>query len=326
MQPPPPRRHHYVPKFYLEYFAREQDPELPRFWVYDKDGAPPRAQVPLNTAVIRDLYTFLKPDGSKDVSIETELFSKIESETKPILDRWRKHLTFTPEDVVTVTLFMALLHTRVPRNIRTMQEFVDKLSQEWWKELGRDRAQVEKIWREFIEPAKEKVWSNIDELQDHMVNFEKYYIMQSSEKYALVAGLKQAIPIHKHMLSMVPQLMVVPNGNFFATSDSPVNVFASRNDGVALFGAGFGLANVQIFFPISPTLGLYLSRERKPPLVRTSGRRIIDLNRRCVYMAERFVFSPHRSARIARHIKEFASTRGAERLDTKVIAESKGYC
>lgn len=150
MTAPIPRRHHYVPQFYLHNFttAKKEDKQ-PGFWIYDKAGGEPRRLTPLNTTVERDLYTFIKPDGTPDVTLEVDLFSRVEGWTQPILDRLIRRPNLMEGDFEMLTLFIALLHVRVPRMIRATQEHMEQFTLEWWKALGRDRGEVEKMWDKY---------------------------------------------------------------------------------------------------------------------------------------------------------------------------------
>jgi len=75
-----PKRQHYVPSFYLDFFASGDG----TFWVYDKEGDLPRKQTAINTAVESFFYSVDTPEGEKNNYIEEEL-SKIESTARPIL-------------------------------------------------------------------------------------------------------------------------------------------------------------------------------------------------------------------------------------------------
>ncbi|MFA6091865.1 MAG: DUF4238 domain-containing protein [Elusimicrobiota bacterium] len=312
-----PRRHHYVPQFYLEYFATRRKGGEPGFWVYDRGGSPPREATPLGTAAKRDLYTFFTPTGEKDTSLETQLFSRVEGWTKPILDKWIQHpgVRLTKSDVEMVALFIALQYIRVPRTINAGKEAEEKFVLEWWKLMGRQPAEVEKMWDQF--GKKSAAWASIDEFREQIQNFNKYFKLEGDQKQALLMSLQQVQEIHEHIMKLVPQILISPSGNFYATSDAPVNVFVPTGNKTALFGAGFGLEKVEIVFPFSPSLALFFSRQGIPGWFKIRGNAVIEYNRRCVAYAERFVISPYESHRIARFIEEFSDRYGKPRVNTE---------
>lgn len=129
------------------------------------------------------------------------------------------------------------------------------------------------------------------------------------------------MPIHRELLKLHPQILICPEGTFFSTSDAPVNVMVPTGPKTALFGAGFGLEKVEVFFPFAPRHGLYLSRTPERGTFETNGHAAFEFNRRCVHMAERFVISPYQSMRIERYMKEFADTYGKTRIDPTGMAE-----
>ena len=108
------KRHHYVPQFYLRYFASDAGQKTPTFWVYDKAGGEPRQQPPVNTAVEGHFYSFETEEG-RDDRIE-EALARLEAAAKPILDHWLSAgVRPEREEISEIGGFLAFMHTRVPR-------------------------------------------------------------------------------------------------------------------------------------------------------------------------------------------------------------------
>lgn len=71
----PAKRHHYIPQMMLRHFTKE-DGQL-WFWRRDFARGDIRTNATQNLFVVKDLYTFVHPDGTEDVSLE-DFFADIE--------------------------------------------------------------------------------------------------------------------------------------------------------------------------------------------------------------------------------------------------------
>lgn len=211
-----PKRHHYAPRFYLEYFAIDAREKEPGFWIYDKSGKAPRQATSVNTAVQKDFYSFVRPDGTKDLSLEVDLFSRVEGWTKPILERLKERPALSPGDFENVTLFMALLHVRVPRMVRAMQEFDEKFMVEHWKAIGADPKAVESMWQHHLKISPNPAWKSMDEMREQLINFDKYFTVKGDEKFALITSIKTVEPIHKELMKLHPKIALAPKGTLWS--------------------------------------------------------------------------------------------------------------
>jgi hypothetical protein len=110
----------------------------------------------------------------------------------------------------------------------------------------------------------------------------------------------------------------------FITSDSPLCVFSEKAGGKALFGAGFGLPNVEVYFPISPSYCLRLENRQMQRRATVSRHFVDEANRRTAANAERYVISNRSSAKIAALTAEFGFTRSLPKLDRKIVSDIMG--
>ena len=114
-----PKRHHFLPKSYLDGFARDGF-----VWLYDRVKNEYRCQQPLNTAVIGNYYVFENKDGQKDYSLEN-FFSKIEGSAKSTIGKLEGRGEISPEERLYLANFIALLSVRSPKFDRQMNEVAD---------------------------------------------------------------------------------------------------------------------------------------------------------------------------------------------------------
>lgn len=86
----------------------------------------------LNTAVKRDFYTVVGPDGQRTDAVEQMLANTVEGPVKCIIERLDKEiLTWEGEDRAILALFVALLKIRIPAFDRDHNELAEQF-QRWW--------------------------------------------------------------------------------------------------------------------------------------------------------------------------------------------------
>lgn len=104
------KRHHFVPKAYLSAFCNTKG----RVNVYRKD-TPSKVHpvAPANTGLERYYYSQPTPDGSQDNNRLENLFSTLETEWPPIVERMHRREDVN-EALMTIFEFMALQRVRVP--------------------------------------------------------------------------------------------------------------------------------------------------------------------------------------------------------------------
>jgi hypothetical protein len=109
-----------------------------------------------------------------------------------------------------------------------------------------------------------------------------------------------------------------PAQSHFATSDAPVCVYLPTGPGKAIFGGGFGRADVQISFPISPKVLLFLDwqhgRERHFR-VSVNDSFVYEMNKRTAWNAERFVVSSIRDSVMHGLVEQACVTVSQPKLD-----------
>ncbi len=310
------RRNHYLPQFYLRFFATEEKDLL---WVYDKRQPEPRLQSPKATAVEVDLYTLVDKNGQENDELE-KMFSVVESQARPILNRWiTKRVAITEQEKGPISEFLALMHLRVPRNLAAMKEAGEKFTVEYFKKQAQDADKFNENYQRFLKDTGSKDDIPAEQIRQFILEPEKNYKLRMDRQYALLTTFAQIEPIYRELLSMNWSICEAPEGIFFITGDAPVNVFAMASEKKALFGAGFGLPQVEVTFPLCPSKALCINKKRHPPIYGTGGWRIIDLNRRCVAQSERFVISPYKSNKVKSLIKRYGSLLGEQKIDQAEI-------
>ena len=319
--PTPVPRDHYVPQFYLSYFATVQQQGPAGFWVYDKDSGEPRFQTPINTTVERDLYSIPRPEGEPDRQIEAFL-ADLEGRTKPVLDRWQEpRARPDAEGMGVVGLFLAMAHVRVPRQIRAAQEFDEATLLEETRLLLEDEQQMKALLESHRRDTGEDLGS-LEDLREWLQMVGDRFRLRVNPKVALGSSLAQVDAITPYLRSLNWCLCRASSDEPFVTSDSPVCVFAPMGGGQAVFGAGFARPRVQITFPISPSVCLLLDRQHSVGRMAVGSARTRELNWKTAWNAERFVIAAHKSSRVHALVDECKVTRTLPKVDAAEVRQT----
>ena len=122
-----PKRHHFLPKCYLEGFARDG-----YVWLFDRERNEFRRQQPLNTSVIKNFYVFENKLGEKDYGLET-FFSGIEGKAKATILELETRADISPDRRLNLAVFIALLMVRSPKFDRQTNEIIDAATKHFIK-------------------------------------------------------------------------------------------------------------------------------------------------------------------------------------------------
>jgi hypothetical protein len=309
-----PKRHHYVPRFYLRRFTDESG----LLWVYDrkKDGQC-RGQTPENTTVANRFYGYVRADGTYTDEIERSL-AAIESEVAMVLERWDQagHTT-TPDEIALMAQFLGLMHTRVPRSVKAAKEFREIWAIEFAKLLGERRDWIEAFFKEH--PPHAAMPITVDQMMESLREADERFEVAVDAKSALAESLSVAHAIAAQLADLNWCLCKASAKRQFVTSDSPLCVFAATRGG-ALLGAGFGLPQIEVSFPISPSTCLLADRRHNQSRLALSAEKVEVLNKRMAMHAERCVISSGCHKRTKEITKRSSHTLGRPKADRNEMA------
>lgn len=317
------KRNHFVPRHYLKKFAQETDGQI-GVWVYDKKipTVPPKYLHPDVIGLQVNLYTVLGPGGIKDTGLETGVMTPIENLATPILDRLISTDFFylSTEEVQVLAWYLALTHLRVPNTISAIGDFESMFTEEYFKERCRDPQKVRQMFKKYREGTGKDPGVSIEEYQQFCAELGTNFKIKVDAQNSLIKSLKCLLKIiYEELLKRNWSILVVPESNFFVTSDSPLTVFLPLPDARAKFGTGFGLPQVEISFPLSPQKCLFISTKQSSGIYRVSDRAVLEFNRRCIRMAQRFIYSSLNSPEIASFVNEFAGAFHESKIDRKKL-------
>jgi hypothetical protein len=319
---PKPKRHHYVPRFYLDYFASEISPGHRLLWAYDKAGGAPRPQTPKDTAVESNFYTVDTTTG-RTVAIE-ESFSELETAAAAVLKCLQDPgAELVESNVLVLTEFLAMLHVRGPRMVQVSEEFLAAHALHVVEEAAAGPALIRRFLRDkSSELAKEgRAVPTENELREILQRTEEQCDVVVDRQAALLEGLKAAEVIAPILYQMNWCLCRASTNEAFITSDSPLCAFVRTSEKGILFGTGFDRPNFQIIFPISPQAAILIDRVHNQRRVTVGEAQVGEANWLMAWYAQRFVYSNSRSQAIADLVRRASSTRSNPKLDREVVKE-----
>lgn len=313
------RRHHQVPEFYLKYFAGHDPQGSRHLWVYDKSAnTNPRPQTPENTNVERGYYSFETKTGV-DQQLEV-MFAELEGKASPILARLQEpRASLGYAEIGFLAEFLTLQHVRVSK---TRNAMIEHMQIEAFKvaPILSARRDLLKRFLEDKRPVMDGRPVQEEELAEVLHNAERDFRVEVDPKAALIDCLKMAAGLPQLLYRMNWIVCDAPAHSHFVTSDAPVCAYLPTGPGRAVLGAGFGRANVQISFPVSPKVLLLIERRHgRESHFRVSVNEsfVYEMNKRMAWNAERFLVSSVRDSVVHTLVEQARVTASQRKLDRR---------
>ena len=214
------RRHHYLPQMYLRGFADEDD----LLWVFDRQNNTYLHQGVLNTAVKKDFYTVVNPDGQKSDVVETMMADLVESPMKQIIERLdKRNLNWKKKDREILALFVALLKTRNLAFDKDQNEFAEQLHRWWAKAKHPSTEAVENSLREYQEKTGEDT-THVSAQEMFELIRDDQYELKNPRQNNIWMMMSVSFKITKAVLGLNWDILSAPNGTSFLTCDNPFTV------------------------------------------------------------------------------------------------------
>jgi len=214
------RRHHYLPQMYLRGFADEAD----LVWVFDRRKNSYLHQGVINTAVKKDFYTTLGPDGQKSDIAETLMANVVEGPMKGIIEKLdKKNLTWEGEDRAILALFVALLRTRNLAFDKDQSEITEQFHRWWAKAKHRSPKAVEESLREYQDKTGEDMTDVSAQELFEMIRDDQYEL-KNPRQNNIKMMMSLSLEIAKVLFRLNWEILAAPKGMSFVTCDNPFTV------------------------------------------------------------------------------------------------------
>jgi hypothetical protein len=247
-----PRRHHYVTRAYLELFLEPGDKHL---YCYGRKRNEPFRNTPENLANIRDFYSFRRPDGGIDCSLETRIEREIETPGIPLIRKLASgKANLSHADRTKVAKLIALQSVRVPyertfmdaNNVSNLNSYLAEMDEA----SERFSAPVSALYLAVSlngNPRSITKWTRITRAQvlAELKDADEDPTRSSRETFFSLASDIAAI-----LVKMEWTVHRIYGADRFVTSDRPMLLKSSDE-----FGFGRGIRDLRsvVLFPLSST-------------------------------------------------------------------------
>jgi hypothetical protein len=279
-----PRRNHFVPKFYLQFFAipEQKNRKHKQVYVYQRGRNKPRINSVRKVAVIKDFYTVVDPDTNQKSYVLEKYLQRVEDkaaleiaavlkEDRPVFDEERKKR---------LALFIGLLAVRTQQHFNWEVRFLDKakevseaaLKNEPEKFIG--NFSPDEVIKKFGKDNILKVVQTEGFLNDALDDVSQTRLPRMLERGRKIAVLL----MNKNWF-----LATRETSKFFITSDHPVVTL--RHSGMTEGGFLQGY----VLMPLSPNKCLIVFHGQVNSKLK--GKDINAINQTVMFYADREVYS-----------------------------------
>jgi hypothetical protein len=245
-----PRRHHFVTKAYLDGFLMPGEKHL---FCYGRKKPEPFPAATEKLANRHDYYSFKRPDGTLDYSLETQIGSEIESPGMPVIQKLAGgKVNISHAERTALARLIALQNVRVPFE----RDFLDSNARDnllgYLAEMDEESIRLGGPVNELklgvaprADPRLIKEWVSVQrDVVEHMLRELDADPGQTSRE--TIFGL--SYDLAKIMVGMEWSVYRASGSARFITSDRPVIVDSDGEDG---FGRGLKDMRTTVTFPLS---------------------------------------------------------------------------
>lgn len=241
------RRHHYLPQMYLRGFADDDG----LVWVFDRQNNTFLHQGVINTAVKKDFYTIVCPDGEKSDAIETLMANSVEGPTKGIIEKLdKRNLNWEGEDRAILALFVTLLRTRNLAFDRDQNEFTDQFFRWWAKASHSTTEAVEKSLREYQEKTGRDTTGISAQEMFEMIRDDNYEL-DNPRQNNIKTMMSLSLDLASALFRLNWEIFSAPKGASFVTCDNPFTVVPPPSFDDTLEGFGILTPGASTVVPLS---------------------------------------------------------------------------
>jgi hypothetical protein len=252
-------KHHYVPAFYLRFFAEDS-----KIATIERATGKRRDGDPKDTAAIKDFYTFVDKAGNERDDLEGE-FAQLEGAAHSIISNVNSDFCLIPhsEQKEILALFIGLQALRTPMSRRSdelMSDYITKL------DLRVKIHDLESATNALRGTVFENVNGSANDLLMFIENITDFdFVPHQNEAVAMMMKLW---PVAAYSMLFRKWTVVCFEKPSLITSDHPVMLHGRRTP-----TTGVGFANAEVIsFPLSPTRLLVMTEAEQAARVHRGSR------------------------------------------------------
>ncbi len=273
--------HHYIPRFYLFRFCREE-----MFWLFDRERNVYRHQSPIRTAAENEYYSFDLENGEKTSEVE-DLLAEIEGPVNPILEKLEARNPITDVEKSNLATFIALLKTRTPDFRSITHEIGEILVNKLSSEIFRNEKTVESAMKRYEDENGISLGISAAE----MLAFDKAneFDVSFPNQVPISQMLNTGMELQNILIQMDWEIFHTAGKFSFLTTDNPFAVVPSETTPPGSYG--IGTIGTKKIVPLSQSMCLVMGD--KGPDIRhlgVDGKGVRRINELVVQQAFGYVF------------------------------------
>ena len=251
-----PKRQHFLPRFYLEGFAKDG-----KVAVFDRETNEVRVQQPVNTGVIGHFYTMEDAEGRQRFELE-QMLSEFETKGSPGIKKLSAYGQPTDEERADLAIFVALAGFRTPDIIESLKLFNSGLMSDMAKRMFANVDRAMKTMRG--KPGAPTSEEELEQEAKEMVEFAQsgQYEVTTNHRWAVGMAMQMAFKVAPLLAGRNWLVVHRPNDKkSFVTSDAPVVLSTVQPREPSIYGIGFGNADAMVVFPLTQACALVMFGE-----------------------------------------------------------------
>jgi hypothetical protein len=309
------KKQHIIPQLHLKHFTGSSP--TGHVWTYDAQTGSVRSSIPKETAVCAHFYSIENEDGTKDTKIE-DFFSSVETLAAPIYQNLLQGiLPKTSQEKHDFATFLALQYTRTPTMHRAVADIYGKGIQIQSFAYGKNEKSFNNLINEYeqdhgeniSDERREKLRKSLIDPSGYEFHIHKNRVLQST--------LNMAEKVEPLIFNMKWSILEAKHG-FFITSDNPLIKRVSKGSSHPIYGdGGFANKTVEVTFPLSPELILFLSWKVSINGITPITHRIYvdDINQAIAAQSEQFLYSHVKHSKIQKMAVKFKDSKSTIIMD-----------
>jgi hypothetical protein len=295
------KKHHYVPRFYLNYFTDNKG----FVFVYDKEDNKMFSAKPESIAFEKYYYTIEDETGEADPELIEDLLSHIETYGGQAFKQLLLRETLNDNEKSNLCAFIACMFIRGP-NYRSNVENIFGQSVEKFSKFVASNATY---FNKHIDPELKRSFpeENISSEEIRKYILEGEYSIKANPIVSLYTGIPSILTFGEIFFNMKWNFYVATEELHFLTCDNPVFMFDPTHDPKGKSGVRFLSKNVEITFPISKDLCAVGAWQliKDFVYVQAKNQLIKQINYRTISSANRFVYSQERNEKLLDAVSKY---------------------
>jgi len=252
-----PKRHHYLPRFYQEYFTNPDG----FLWEFDRVKRIYQQKTPHGTGWQKNYYRYKGKDGKYYKDIETDLFQGIENESKPVIDKINNQQLISCEEKNILATFIAFQKTRVPE----FQKLTEEIFEVGYKTINQINFDSINKTKEILDDPELKIINEDRVSAEEMYNFVQKggYGVHVPREYSIKTMLRNGENMIGYFLQMNWSFLVCPPKTVFITSDNPFFIIPPKEQKDYFCNRGVGILTPKAMkvIPLSSNICLMMGNQ-----------------------------------------------------------------